>query len=825
MRFSTLLFGLLPVALGEELVIPAVQEAVKSQLEQFSSYVEARDTVFSPTSPATYVTRDLEERQTSGTYWYETIAHQGISAFNANPSSYVVYRNVKDYGAKGDGKTDDTASIQAAISAGSRCAPGSCGSSSTTNAVIYFPAGTYIISSSIIMYYATNLVGNPNNMPVLKATASLSGFGVIDGAQYQSGGVLPFGGATNIFWMQVKNFVIDLTAAPASASVTGIHWPVSQATSLQNIVFKMSENAGTQHQGVFIEQGSGGFMNDLVFYGGLNGVVFGNQQYTVRNLTFYNCVTAIDQSWDWGWTYKSISVNNCTVGLDMATRNADGSESVGSVTIFDSSFTDTKIAFNISRTTGTVPDAGGSLSIENVAIKNVGTAIQYGPTKETLLAGTTGSTTIASWVTGHVYNPNGPTNVAGARTAFTRPASLLSGSKFYERSKPSYANLASTSFSSVRSGGAKGDGKTDDTTALQNVLNAAVKAGKVVYFDAGTYKITKTLLIPAGSRIVGEAYPVIMSSGSLWSNINTPKAVVQVGNPGDSGTVEWSDMIVSTQGAQGGAVLIQWNLASTAAAPSGMWDVHTRIGGTTGSNLSIANCPTTPSSSTINTNCISGNLAMHVAQTASGLYMENVWLWTADHDIDDASQRRVTVYAGRGLLVEATAGNIWLLGTAVEHHQRYQYSFLNTQNIFAGQIQTETPYYQPNPAGRSPYPLNTTIGDPNFDVSCPAGSSVDTCAEAWGLSVKASQNVLVYGAGMYSFFNNYSTSCSDAGASTLCQTGIVLFDSAATKNFRMYGLNTIGSVGMVYRDTTKLATYSYNVNVYPSTIQLFNSGT
>jgi glucan 1,3-beta-glucosidase len=45
-------------------------------------------------------------------------------------------------------------------------------------------------------------------------------------------------------------------------------------------------------------------MNDLTFYGGLNGVVFGNQQFTVRNLSFYDAVTAINQIWDWGWTYQ-----------------------------------------------------------------------------------------------------------------------------------------------------------------------------------------------------------------------------------------------------------------------------------------------------------------------------------------------------------------------------------------------------------------------------------------------------------------------------------------------------------------------------------------
>jgi glucan 1,3-beta-glucosidase len=33
-------------------------------------------------------------------YWLENIAHQGISAFG--PKGYQVFRNVKDYGAKGN---------------------------------------------------------------------------------------------------------------------------------------------------------------------------------------------------------------------------------------------------------------------------------------------------------------------------------------------------------------------------------------------------------------------------------------------------------------------------------------------------------------------------------------------------------------------------------------------------------------------------------------------------------------------------------------------------------------------------------------------------
>ena len=68
-----------------------------------------------------------------------------------------------------------------------------------------------------------------------------------------------------------------MTAVGSTQSVFALHWPTAQATSVQNVVFKMSDAAGTQHQGIFSESGSGGFMTDLTFYGGLNGLTIDNQ--------------------------------------------------------------------------------------------------------------------------------------------------------------------------------------------------------------------------------------------------------------------------------------------------------------------------------------------------------------------------------------------------------------------------------------------------------------------------------------------------------------------------------------------------------------------
>lgn len=230
---------------------------------------------------------------------------------------------------------------------------------------------------------------------------------------------------------------------------------------------------------------------------------------------------------------------------------------------------------------------------------------------------------------------------------------------YYSRSKPQYNDLPPSSFLSVRTAGATGDGKTDDTNNLQHAIYSASAAGEIVYFDSGTYRIASTLYIPKGTRLVGEGYPIIMSSGSYFNEMDNPKPVVKVGNAGETGQVEWSDMIVSTQGPQAGAIAIEWNLASS-GTPSGMWDVHVRIGGFAGSNLQASQCPKTPGNPAVNGACIAAYILMHVTPSASNLYMENVWLWTADHDIDSSANIQINIYSGRGLYIESTAGTFWL---------------------------------------------------------------------------------------------------------------------------------------------------------------------
>ncbi|KAF7311919.1 Glycoside hydrolase family 55 protein [Mycena indigotica] len=296
-------------------------------------------------------------------------------------SGYKVFRNVKtDYGAVGNGVAGmyDTAAINRAISDGGRCGQG-CVSSTITPAIIFFPPGKYRVTAPIIPFYYTTLVGDYNNKPMLVADANFNGIAVIDADPYIPGQVNPDGSGVNWwtnqnnFFRSIRNFVIDVTAMPPDAYGTGIHWQVGQATSLNNIDFKMSSASGTRHQGIFMENGSGGFMSDLTFNGGAFGMWLSNQQFTIRNVKITNAVSAIYQLWNWGFTWQNIQISNCQVGFDLSTGGLTlATQSAGGVLIIDSKISSTGIGI---RMTSSQPKTlGGSIVLDNVAFSNIKTA-------------------------------------------------------------------------------------------------------------------------------------------------------------------------------------------------------------------------------------------------------------------------------------------------------------------------------------------------------------------------------------------------------------------------------------------------------------------
>ncbi|KAF2672788.1 pectin lyase-like protein [Microthyrium microscopicum] len=713
----------------------------------------------------------------AGGYWLAAVQRQGTVPFGT--TGYKVYRNVKDYGAKGDGSTDDTAAINLAISDGNRCGSG-CDSSTTTPALVYFPAGTYVVSKPIVQYYYTQMIGDATNPPTLKASAAFEGMAVIDADPYEyvNGTAANWYTNQNNFFRQVRNFVIDLTGITAKNGA-GIHWQVAQGTSLQNIRFEMVQGASTQ-SGVFMDNGSGGFMSDLVFNGGNTGAFVGSQQFTSRNMTFNNCNTAIFMNWNWLWTWKSITVNNCKVGLDMA--NSPANQTVGSVLLQDSSILNTPVGVNTSFAQQSIPTGGGTLIIDNVDFTGSPAAVKS-YTGATVL---NGGGVVDSWAQGQMYAGSTGTRQQGPVTAAMKPKALMgSDGKIFERSKPQYESYPASSFVSIKSAGAKGDGQTDDTAAIQTALNS-LQDNQVLYFDHGAYIVTKTVNVPGNKniKITGEIWPLIMAKGTFFGDETNPQPVFSVGQANDTGAVEMSDLIFETVGSVPGAIMMQWNSNAAMQGTNGLWDVHFRIGGSAGTDLQSDKCSKDPTAiAAANPACIGAHTLFHATQSASVL-LENTWFWVADHELDIKDHNQINIFNGRGVLLESQ-NPVWMYGTASEHSVMYQYQLNNAANVYMSVIQSETPYFQTNPAAPAPFKVQAT--DPQFT----GVSNADN--KAWGLRIVNSSDVLVFGAGLYSFFENYDQKCVNTET---CQNGMVSIEGT-TNNLNLFGLSTKAAVNMV----------------------------
>ncbi|TQV94457.1 hypothetical protein V2A60_005499 [Cordyceps javanica] len=757
-----------------------------------------------PSSAPDYLkTRADTIANSSSNWWLSGIKRQGAVPSNGN---FKVFRNVKDYGARGDGSTDDTAAINAAITDGNRCGQG-CDSSTTTPALVYFPKGTYVVSKPIIQYYYTQLVGDAVNVPTLKAAANFQGIAVIDSNPYADGGVNWYTNQNN-FFRQIRNFKIDITAQGKSTG-TGIHWQVAQATSLQNIQFDMikDKSSDNKQQGIFTENGSGGFMSDLTFNGGNLGVFWGAQQFTTRNLKFNGCRTAIYMNWNWAWAFHGLNIDSCDIGLDMSSNGQD-EQQVGAVLVQDSTFSNTPVAIATRYSTGQ-NDTRGTLVIDNVDFsKNCPAAVQNPQTKTTIL---NGNTKVQSWIQGRAYKGSSGSAVQAAQTPVSKPGALLDSSgKIFTKSKPQYNNVDASKFVSVKSKGAKGDGTTDDTAAIQAVFNS-IGSDQIVYFDHGNYVVTNTVKVPKNVKVVGEIWPVIFAGGnSNFQDQSNPKPVFQVGNAGDVGTVEMQDLIFSTMGPQPGAILMEFNVAGQDKGSAALWDVHFRVGGFEGTKLQSDKCSKNPQQiAPPNPECIGAFMLMHLTSQASA-YFENTWFWVADHELDRGDHNQINIYNGRGVLIESTKG-AWLWGTASEHSVLSNYQITKAKNVYMSLIQTETAYMQGNPDAKVPFKFNAKYSDPDFS-SCTGPK----CARTWGLRAEDSSDILIYGAGLYSFFDNYDQKCV---AANNCQDNIL---DIKNSKIQIFGLATKASVNMVTLNNQSVALDKDNRNNFCAALASFS---
>ncbi|KAK7733378.1 hypothetical protein SLS57_000393 [Botryosphaeria dothidea] len=710
------------------------------------------------------------------TWWYSEIDHSTAHSPFLPPlinQTYPVHRNVLDHYADPNGFFPSTSAIQAAINYGGPYLPSTFRNTSTRGAefastlfpaIVYLPPGTYVLDAPLQLWIGTVIVGDVVAPPVLRVVEGFVGECVVCGRE-------PGLPGTNGFYIGLKNVVVDSTAVGAEEELVLVDWTVSQGTQLTGVSFVMP--AGGRHVGLstLSDYNSNIILNDLSFYGGAVGMDLKGQQWLVKSVAFYGCdIGAIVDCKG----FDCVFLDTTCIGVGVC---LDGSETSGSLTVIDSWVV--KSGMFVSSYASV--NGYNQLVLENIrsdggdTVKLGGIVVANGSIPNTWVRGQMGATT---------YTP--------------RSRSLLSGQNYFVMKPPSFREYDSSQILNIKSvldHPVFGDGATDDTNSINAILTQYAGC-KVIYFPAGTYIVSSTIFVPRGTRLVGDAYASVVSAkGPIFANPAAPTPMIQIGAPGDVGVAQIVDMMFTVSEILPGCKLIEVNMAGDQPGSVALINSHIRVGGAAGSSVQTS-CRGSPAA------CRAAWGLIHLTASSSS-YIENMWGWTADHDLDAVYTQNIAT--GRGMLVEATAGT-WLIGTSMEHSTLYQYNFNGAQNVFAAMQQSETPYWQGVNSGTvAPWPWTYDLqpSDPDF-AHCGAGGG-GYCGAALFEKISGSASLFLYGGCLWTFFTgNQGEKCNYD-----CQQEAIDIDDVSTRIY-LYGTNVHRVTNMVRSGGWSIAGSSMN---------------
>ncbi|KAJ6188000.1 hypothetical protein N7519_002908 [Penicillium mononematosum] len=661
----------------------------------------------------------------------------------AKTSLYPVYRNVMDYSVVNDGSGNQTPKLQKAVdddgAGGSRKGHGV----TRYPALVYLPGGVYQLESTLNLTVGTIIVGNPLNPPVIKAAP---GFATL-----------------------VKNVIMDTTALSPDRYFTALQWGVAQGSGLTNVKIRMPKSS-TGHTGIDINAGSTIAVTDVHITGGAIGIKNSNQQVNFKNIYFHSCRTAFSAAGGWTVLLQQATFYSCGTGIDM-TGNG-----LGSLVLLDSASVNSGPVIRFYDSSHDSGNRNSQFLIQNLK-HDTPNAIAVDAHGNVALAATP---YVDTWVWGTVVPE---TYQTGASWETKRPAALVVGDKYFTKAQPTYQDYSAADIVNVKTVSGhtvKGDGKTDDTEALNAILAQNADSCKVTYIPFGVYRVSDTIFVPVGTRMVGEAWSVISGYGDNFKDPNNPRPVVQLGNPGDVGVIEIQEMRFSVGETLPGAKIIEINAAGDKPGDVGLWNTMGMVGGTADTSISSACTSQDPK------DCMAAFMVLHLTKSSSA-YIENFWGWTADHNIDSESLLTI-ISTGRGILVESTKAT-WLTGTGSEHHWLYNYNFHNAQNVFAGLLQTETPYMQGQGeyrAAPAPWTAVAKYGDPDFSW-CAADDQ--KCRTAIATNVDGGSNIALYNSAAWAFFDGYWNGLYNEPCNGNCQTNMMRVTNEP-QNLVWYSIST-----------------------------------
>ena len=223
-------------------------------------------------------------------------ASSGVGAAQPMPTNTGML-NVRDFGAKGDGATDDTKALIAAIDA----AGADEGPTFWRTRIVYLPAGTYLISDTLTHHYANgrfasgmSLRGESASNTVIRLRDHTSGFAdagaprgmimttakLLDGSPTSGGKDYTHKGEGNDAY---ENFVENLTidAGAGNPGAIGIDYLANNIGAVRNVTVKAADGSGAIGIAMQRKWIGPALLQHVTVHGFATGIAVANTEYGI----------------------------------------------------------------------------------------------------------------------------------------------------------------------------------------------------------------------------------------------------------------------------------------------------------------------------------------------------------------------------------------------------------------------------------------------------------------------------------------------------------------------------------------------------------------
>ncbi|BBF72264.1 glycosyl hydrolase family 28-related protein [Sphingomonas bisphenolicum] len=392
--------------------------------------------------------------------------------------------------ASGDGRADDSAAIQQALDQAR---------DKTGHGIVFLPSGTYRISRTLVVPAGVRVYGVGPTRPVILLSPNTPGFqkGVSTmivfggGDQYRVGQVpVPVptvvprdkvvrDANSGTFYSSMSNVDIEIGAGNPAAA--GVRFRMAQHAFLSHMEFRL----GTAFAGVYQ---AGNVMENIHFQGGRYGIVTEKTspawQFTLLDSSFDGQSQAAIREHEVDLTLVNVAIRNTPVGIEIDRGYSD-------------SLWGKDVRFeNISKAGVVISNEKNvftQIGFDNALAVNSPVFARFRDSGRTI-DGKGNAYKVASFSYGLAIPDLGHTG------DYRTDADIQALPAMPARRAPAIRDLpAMADWVNVRSLGIMGDGKADDTAAIQK----AIDTHRILYFPVGFYKVTNRLTLRPDSILIG----------------------------------------------------------------------------------------------------------------------------------------------------------------------------------------------------------------------------------------------------------------------------------------------------------------------------------